>query len=86
MHRTGTPSQRVDELQEDEARTMAPTAIAALGMWIVLLAGPIAAGYENSVQFPAARAAVVSLDNEPLEIAVLRETSELEPQQHRSKY
>ena len=82
MDRTDTRSQRFDELQEDEARTMAPAVIASVGMWLALLGGPLT-GYENPVQFPAARAAIVSLENEPLEIAVLRETSELEPEQQR---
>ena len=62
-----------------DARTLVPAAIAAAGLWFAMLAGPITAAYDHSIQFSAPRVeAAVSLENEPFEIAVLREASEIE--------
>ena len=70
-----------DHRDAPDALTMAPAAIAASGLWFAMLAGPLTAAYDHRIRLSTPRVeAVVSLENEPFEIAVLREASELEPQ------
>jgi hypothetical protein len=65
----------------EDSRMMVPTAIAATGMWLVMLAGPLTSVFGEPAPIVAPRVeAVVSLNNEALEIATLRETGELEPE------
>ena len=69
----------------EDARTIVPTLIAAMGIWMIVLAGFVTTAHEYPLQThtPAVHA-VVKTDNEPLELAILREVSEVEPQRRRT--
>jgi hypothetical protein len=74
-------SKQYRDMAEDE-RTTAPALLAASGIWLIVLAGFVTTAFEYPVQSqPPGVQVVVNTDSEQLELAVLREVSEVEPQQ-----
>ncbi len=81
------PSTRHQHLDTAEnARTIAPTLVGASGIWIIVLAGFFMTVHEDPAPFHTTDVGVIiAADNEPLELGVLREASEVEPQQQLGK-